>query len=103
MAWHSPAVAAWEGRGHLPDAGRVQDLHGRRRRHGARDPGAARWCCTGSRAAPSTSDHVVDALAEHRRVLLFDMIGYGLSAKPDRAYTLDLQADVAQAFVADAA
>ena len=46
--------------------------------------------------------HVVDALAEHRRVLLFDMIGYGLSAKPDRAYTVDLQADVAQAFVADA-
>ncbi len=39
---------------------------------------------------------------EHRRVLLFDMIGYGLSAKPDRAYTIDLQADVAQAFVADA-
>jgi len=46
--------------------------------------------------------HVVDALAEHRRVLLFDMIGYGLSAKPDRAYSVDLQADVAQAFVADA-
>ena len=54
---------------------------------------------------PSSSfdfHHVVDALAEHRRVLLFDMIGYGLSAKPDRAYTIDLQADVAQAFVADA-
>ena len=30
------------------------------------------------------------------------MIGYGLSAKPDRAYSVDLQADVAQAFVADA-
>jgi pimeloyl-ACP methyl ester carboxylesterase len=45
--------------------------------------------------------HVVDGLAEHRRVLLLDMIGYGLSAKPDRAYTIDLQADVAQAFVAD--
>ena len=30
------------------------------------------------------------------------MIGYGLSAKPDQAYTLDLQADVAQEFVADA-
>ena len=53
---------------------------------------------------PSSSfdfHHVVDALAEHRRVLLFDMIGYGLSAKPDRAYTVDLQADVAQAFVAE--
>ena len=53
---------------------------------------------------PSSSfdyHHVVDALAEHRRVLLFDMIGYGLSAKPDRPYSVDLQADVAQAFVAD--
>jgi pimeloyl-ACP methyl ester carboxylesterase len=45
---------------------------------------------------------VVDTMAEHRRVLLFDMIGFGLSAKPDRAYTLDLHADVAEAFVADA-
>ncbi|HLN43141.1 MAG TPA: alpha/beta hydrolase [Acidimicrobiales bacterium] len=53
---------------------------------------------------PSSSfdyHRVVDAMAEHRRVLLFDMIGYGLSAKPDRAYTIDLQADVAEAFVAD--
>jgi len=54
---------------------------------------------------PSSSfdyHRVVDAMAEHRRVLLFDMIGYGLSAKPDRAYTIALQADVAEAFVADA-
>ncbi len=43
---------------------------------------------------------VVDRLAADRRVLLFDMVGYGLSAKPDRAYTMDLQADVAVAFVA---
>jgi pimeloyl-ACP methyl ester carboxylesterase len=45
--------------------------------------------------------HVVDALAATRRVLLLDMIGYGLSAKPDMAYTLDTQADVVQAFVAE--
>jgi pimeloyl-ACP methyl ester carboxylesterase len=45
---------------------------------------------------------VVDVLAAHRRVLLFDMIGYGLSAKPDRHYTVALQADVAQDFVRDA-
>ncbi len=43
---------------------------------------------------------VVDRLATDRRVLLFDMVGYGLSAKPDRAYTVDLQADVAVAFLA---
>ena len=44
---------------------------------------------------------VVDGLAAHRRVLLLDLIGYGLSDKPDAPYTLDLQADVAQAFVAE--
>ena len=31
--------------------------------------------------------------------LLFDMLGYGLSAKPDLAYSMDLQADVVVAFV----
>ncbi len=43
---------------------------------------------------------VVDRLAVHRRVLLFDMLGYGLSDKPDRAYDMAVQADVASAFVA---
>ena len=42
---------------------------------------------------------VVDALAAERRVLLFDMLGYGLSDKPDRSYTFDLQADIAMTFV----
>jgi len=44
---------------------------------------------------------VVDSLRANRRVLLFDMLGYGLSAKPDLAYTMALQADIAEAFVAD--
>jgi pimeloyl-ACP methyl ester carboxylesterase len=43
---------------------------------------------------------VVDELAADRRVLLFDMLGYGLSEKPDTAYTVAAQADVAMAFVA---
>jgi pimeloyl-ACP methyl ester carboxylesterase len=43
---------------------------------------------------------VLDGLRAERRVLLLDMLGYGLSAKPDRAYTMALQADVAAAFVA---
>ena len=43
---------------------------------------------------------VLDGLRAGRRVVLFDMLGYGLSAKPDRAYTMALQADVAAAFVA---
>ena len=37
---------------------------------------------------------VADELARDRRVVLFDMVGYGLSAKPDLAYTVDIQADV---------
>jgi pimeloyl-ACP methyl ester carboxylesterase len=44
---------------------------------------------------------VVPELARHRRVVLFDMIGCGLSAKPDRRYTIAMQADVAQAIVAE--
>jgi pimeloyl-ACP methyl ester carboxylesterase len=41
-------------------------------------------------------------LAEHRRVLLFDFLGFGLSAKPDQHYLLTEQADIAAAVVADA-
>jgi pimeloyl-ACP methyl ester carboxylesterase len=44
---------------------------------------------------------VLDGLRHGRRVLLFDMLGYGFSAKPDRHYTMALQADVAAAFLAD--
>ena len=44
---------------------------------------------------------VLGRLSANRRVLLLDMIGYGLSAKPDIAYTLNMQANVVQAFVAD--
>ncbi len=43
---------------------------------------------------------VVDRLAAHRRVLAFDMLGYGLSDKPDREYAMAVQADVAMAFLA---
>jgi pimeloyl-ACP methyl ester carboxylesterase len=44
---------------------------------------------------------VLDALCRDRRVLLLDFVGYGLSEKPDLAYTLALQADVAVAFTAE--
>jgi pimeloyl-ACP methyl ester carboxylesterase len=53
---------------------------------------------------PSSSfdfHRVVDRLAADRRVLLFDMVGYGLSDKPDLAYSFGLQADVAMALVAE--
>src|SRR5207253_6482114 len=36
-----------------------------------------------------------DVLATHRRVVLFDFVGFGLSAKPDRRYSIELHADTA--------
>jgi pimeloyl-ACP methyl ester carboxylesterase len=44
---------------------------------------------------------VLDGLRAGRRVLLLDFLGYGLSDKPDIAYTMALQADLAAAFVAE--
>ena len=44
---------------------------------------------------------VLDDLRRTRRVLLLDLLGYGLSAKPDQPYTLAEQADVVVAFVAE--
>jgi pimeloyl-ACP methyl ester carboxylesterase len=43
---------------------------------------------------------VLDGLRAGRRVLLLDLLGYGLSAKPDRGYSMALQADLVDAFVA---
>ena len=88
-----------------------------RRRGHHREVGGARIFvvdlpCTGSEARPpllvlhgfptSSFDfhRVAGALAADRRVVLFDMLGYGLSDKPDRAYTFSLQADIAMALVA---
>ena len=43
---------------------------------------------------------VAGPLAEHRRVVFVDMLGYGLSDKPDVSYTMALQADLVMAAVA---
>jgi len=43
---------------------------------------------------------VVGPLSAGRRVLLLDLLGYGLSAKPDLAYHLDLEAEVVAAYTA---
>jgi len=42
--------------------------------------------------------HVLDDLRRTRRVLLLDLLGYGLSDKPDQRYTLAEQADIVVAF-----
>lgn len=41
---------------------------------------------------------VVDRLTAGRRVHLVDLLGYGLSAKPDIAYSIDVLADVVAAY-----
>jgi len=43
---------------------------------------------------------VLDDLRRTRQVLLVDLLGYGLSAKPDQAYTLAEQADIVMSFTA---
>jgi pimeloyl-ACP methyl ester carboxylesterase len=43
---------------------------------------------------------VLGALAAGRRVVLLDFPGFGLSSKPDRAYSLFAQADIVEAVVA---
>ncbi len=40
---------------------------------------------------------VVPALSRARRVVLFDFLGFGLSDKPDRRYSIELHADAAEA------
>jgi pimeloyl-ACP methyl ester carboxylesterase len=45
--------------------------------------------------------HLLPALAEHRRVVLVDLLGYGLSEKPDLSYTMALQADLLVALSAE--
>jgi pimeloyl-ACP methyl ester carboxylesterase len=43
--------------------------------------------------------HVLGQLAERRRVILLDFLGFGLSDKPDTRYGIRLQADLAQQVV----
>jgi pimeloyl-ACP methyl ester carboxylesterase len=46
--------------------------------------------------------HILERMRRGRRVLLFDFLGFGLSAKPDLRYSIELQADVAEVVVAAA-
>jgi len=46
--------------------------------------------------------HALDVLRARRRVVMLDLLGYGLSAKPDQAYSLFEQADIVEACACDA-
>jgi pimeloyl-ACP methyl ester carboxylesterase len=45
--------------------------------------------------------HVLPVLSQWRRVILFDFPGFGLSAKPDRRYSIRQHADVAESVCAE--
>ena len=88
------------GDGDAPQALRRARLHRRRPPHRHRTPRAPADPARLPVLLVSTTLPCSTASRAGRRVLLLDMLGYGLSAKPDRAYTMALQADVAAAFVA---
>ncbi len=92
--WADDALEAWERSGSFVEiAGRevfVVDLPARSGGHGAEPLLVVHGFPTSS----FDFAEVVPILAEHRRVVLVDLLGFGLSAKPDIAYTMALQADV---------
>lgn len=92
-AWQHPAIGQWEA------AGTYHEISGHR--VFAVDMAAT----SGERYEPLLVIHgyptssfdfagLAPRLAEHRRVVLVDLLGYGLSDKPDTAYTMAGQADV---------
>jgi len=95
-AWDHPEIAKWEG------LGGYRELGGRR--VFAVDLPAQ----VAEQAEPLLVIHgyptssfdfaaVANELAARRRVVLVDLLGFGLSDKPDIAYTMGLQADVVMA------
>jgi len=98
--WQSAAVADWEGRG------RYRELAGHRVFTMEVPPDGPEHLepllvLHGFPTSSFDFHEVVRPLSAGRRVLLVDLLGYGLSAKPDLAYRLDLEADVVTAFTAE--
>lgn len=90
------AVEAWEAAGL-----RIATPHGE---VWARDVPAAReetgdpiFALHGFPTSSFDFRHVVPVLSLARRVVLFDFLGFGLSDKPDRRYSIELHADAAEA------
>ncbi len=98
--WESAAVAEWERRGRYRLFGghKVFTVDLGASRSASREP---LLILHGFPTSSFDFCHVVDELSRRRRVLLMDLIGYGLSEKPDMAYTMDLQADIVTAFVTE--
>jgi pimeloyl-ACP methyl ester carboxylesterase len=93
LRWLHPELAAWEARGVRHDVGghRVFAVD-------AAPSGRERLepllVVHGYPTSSFDFAHLLARLSEHRRVVLVDLLGYGLSDKPDTRYTMAGQADV---------
>jgi pimeloyl-ACP methyl ester carboxylesterase len=95
-----PAVDAWRSRGRFLDtgAGRIFMID----QPPAEESGAPPVLVLhGFPSASFDWRHVLDRLAERRRVVLFDFLGFGLSDKPDIRYSIEQQAEIAQQVAGD--
>jgi len=99
-SWQSEAVADWESRGSYRMLGGYETFTMDVAASGAEDHEPL-LVLHGFPTSSFDFHLVLPALAADRRVLLLDLIGYGLSAKPDIGYTMSLQADVVEAFLAE--
>ena len=91
--WSYPELAAWEAQG------AYHDVDGRRVFAVDAGPTADEHfepllVVHGYPTSSFDFAHLLPVLAEHRRVVLVDLLGFGLSDKPDAAYTMASQADV---------
>jgi pimeloyl-ACP methyl ester carboxylesterase len=95
--WNHPEIEAWEARGRRmtatgPTLGEldvfVVDVPA-----GSDDEREPLVVVHGFPTSSFDFAHLVDRLAERRRVVLVDLPGYGLSDKPDRPYTIAGAAD----------
>jgi pimeloyl-ACP methyl ester carboxylesterase len=101
MTTDPEAVLAWEAAGHRIDVdGRavfVRDVPSE-----GEEVAPPLLALHGFPSASFDLRHVLEPLRRGRRVLLLDFLGFGLSAKPDVRYSIELQADVVAAVVAAA-
>lgn len=97
--WDHAELEAWEARGTYLDIG-GDDVFVVDVASAAQPEGDPLVIVHGFPTSSFDFAHLVDALASRRRVVTMDLLGFGLSTKPDRRYTMALQADVVAAVLA---
>lgn len=92
-AWHDQAVGRWEELGTFHDFD-GHDIFAVELGPGGAEAGEPLLVIHGFPTSSFDFAEVAMHLAADRRVVLLDLLGFGLSAKPDLPYTMALQADV---------